>query len=92
MPSDKLNQMISHHLILQNREKLSVSGVQDVENFDDREIVAVTSHGKLTVTGSGLHMGRLSLEEGELAIEGIIDALEYSADSGRGSFLSRLFG
>ncbi|MBE6936007.1 MAG: sporulation protein YabP [Ruminococcaceae bacterium] len=92
MPQDKLNQMISHHLILQNREKLSVSGVEDVENFDDREIVIVTSHGKLTVTGSGLHMGRLSLDEGELAIEGIVDTLEYSADHDRRGFLSRLFG
>lgn len=93
MPMDELKTNVSHHLILQNREKLSISGVEDVENFDDREIVMLTSHGKLTVTGTNLHIGRLSLEEGDLAIEGFVDHLEYSADAGgRSGFLSRLFG
>ena len=93
MPNDDLKTRNTHHVIMQNREKLSLSGVEDVEQFDDREIVMLTTHGRLTVSGSDLHIGRLSLEEGDLSIEGVIDCLQYSAreHSGRG-MLSRLFG
>ncbi len=84
---------IPHNIIMQNREKLSVSGVEDVENFDDREIVMYTSRGKLTIQGTDLRIERLSVEEGDLTIEGTIDTLVYSAQTrGHGGFLSRLFG
>ena len=48
----------------------SISGVEDVENFDDREVVLYTSRGKLTVHGTELHIERLSVDEGDLTIEG----------------------
>lgn len=93
MPSEDLKAQIPNNIIMQNRKKLSVSGVQDVENFDERMVVLYTSCGKLTVEGVGLHIERLSVEDGDLTIEGTVDSLEYSADSrSRGGFFSRLFG
>lgn len=93
MPVEDTRSQIPHNIIMQNRTKLSISGVEDVENFDDREVVLYTSRGKLTIRGTELHIERLSVDEGDLTIEGTIDALEYSAElRGRGGFFSKLFG
>ena len=56
MPAEDARIQIPHNIIMQNRTKLSISGVEDVENFDDREVVMYTSHGKLTVHGTELHI------------------------------------
>ena len=61
-----------HALILKGRGKLSVSGVVDVQNFDESLVSMETSLGLLLVRGSGLHIERLSLEGGELELEGEI--------------------
>ena len=82
-----------HSLILEGREKLSVSGVVDVQNFDETLVSMETPLGLLQVRGTGLHIERLSLEGGELELEGEIDSMEYE-DGGqsRGGLLSRIFG
>ena len=83
----------SHHLELTGREHLTVSGVEDVERFDETGIVMTTSAGTLVVTGEALHIGKLSLEGGELHVEGRIDSVAYEDQpSGRGGFWGRLFG
>ena len=93
MPVEDKTIQLPHNLIMQNRAKLSVSGVEDVESYDDREIVLYTSHGKLTIHGTDLRIERLSVEEGDLAIEGTINTLQYSAElRSRGGFFTRLFG
>ena len=66
------------NLILENRNHLTVSGVKDVDNFDDKTVVAFTDLGMLTVKGSDLHINRFNMESGELVLEGTIDQLEYS--------------
>ena len=53
-----------HRLQLEGREKLSVSGVEDVVRFDENCIVTTTSAGTLIITGEELHIGKLSLEGG----------------------------
>lgn len=81
-----------HHIMMEERSSLTVSGVSDVERFDENEIVMSTSKGTLVVTGEGLHIEKLSLDGGDLKVEGDIDALTYE-DSRRergGSLLSRL--
>ena len=82
---------IPQNIIIENRSRMSVSGVSDVENFDENTVVLYTNRGLLTVKGTGLHIERLSLETGELAVEGTIDALEYTSDIETGGFWSRLF-
>lgn len=81
-----------HHLILEERSSLSVSGVEEVESFDENAIVMVTSRGTLVVRGEELHIEKLSLDGGDLKVEGSIESLTYE-DEGRekGGLLARLF-
>jgi len=80
-------------LELTGRERLVVSGVEDVERFDETGIVMSTSAGVLTVLGEDLHIDKLSLEGGELHVDGRIDSVSYEEPSqARGGLLHRLFG
>ena len=81
----------AHHIILEEREQLSVSGVEEVESFDDGQIVLSTHGGRLILSGAGLHVSSLLLEEGKLSLEGTIDGLHYEGNGGkrRGSLLRR---
>jgi len=86
---------LSHKLELHNREKGTVTGVLDVISFDENTIVLDTDMGLLTIKGKDLHVSRLSLEKGELDLEGRTDSLVYSSNEGyrksNQSLLSRLF-
>lgn len=77
MPYDITDPAAAHRLQLEGREKLTVSGVEDVERFDDQCIVLRTGAGVLVVSGESLHIGKLSLDGGELHVDGRIDALTY---------------
>ena len=81
-----------HQLTLDGRERLTVTGVEDVERFDENMIVMSTAAGTLVVSGEGLHIGKLSLDGGELHVDGRIDGVNYEEEqpAGRGLF-SRLF-
>ena len=82
-----------HRLELTGWEHLIVSGVDDVERFDETGIVMSTSAGMLVVAGENLHIGKLSLEGGELYVDGRIDAVTYEEESGsRGGLFGRIFG
>lgn len=82
---------MSHHVILDGRSGLTVSGVEEVESFDENAIVMVTVKGTLVVRGESLHIEKLSLDGGDLRVEGMVDSLTYE-DEGRekGGFLARL--
>lgn len=83
----------AHRLELEGRERLTVSGVEDVERFDEMSIVMSTTAGVLTITGEGLHIGQLSLEGGELHVDGRVDSISYEdGETARGGLLRRLFG
>lgn len=82
----------AHHIILERRESLSVSGVDEVTSFDENTIVMTTTQGTLVVRGEELHIEKLSLDGGDLRVEGLVESLTYEDDgAGRGGFLSRLF-
>ena len=79
-----------HNLILEDRKKLVVSGVEDVDSFDEQTVVAYTAVGELMIKGEGLHINKLSLETG--ALDGEIASLTYTENrSSNGSFFSKLF-
>ena len=83
---------LPHSLSLQERKKLVVSGVEDVESFDENTIVLQTSGGLLILKGEELHVDKLSIEGGELSVTGRINSLVYEDSSGgSGGFFSRLF-
>ena len=83
------------NLILENRERLSVSGVMDVESFNDECVIVDTELGILIVHGEDLHISKLNLDSSELNIEGDIISCEYSDKEGSRSkghgFFSRMF-
>ena len=81
-----------HNLSLEDRSRLSVTGVEDVESFDETVIVMNTAQGNLIVRGSGLHIGKINLEVGELRVEGLISDLSYEEETASGGFWSKLFG
>lgn len=86
------NLQLPHNIIIEGREHLSVSGVEDVESFDENAVSLYTSQGLLTIRGTGLRVDRLSIEGGELSIEGVVNSLQYSDEQpAAGGFWSRLF-
>ena len=92
MPYDDMIGM-QHRLELEGRERLLVTGVEEVERFDEEEIVMNTTAGTLVVGGSQLHIGKLNLDGGELHVDGRIDSVTYEDDrQSGGGFFSRLFG
>jgi len=66
-----------HNLILEDRKKLKMTGVTDVDSFDETTVIAYTSAGELTITGTKLHINKLNTENGELTVEGTINSLTY---------------
>ena len=82
----------SHALSMENRETLSLTGVDDVSGFDESAVVLSTALGALTVRGEDLHIDRIDLELGELELRGRIRELSYEEPSPTGSLWSRLFG
>ena len=88
-PSDK-----AYGLTLDRREKAVLTGVTEVERFDESEVVLHTHGGRLILTGTGLHVASLQLEEGRLLVDGAIDGLIYDGGTPkrRGSFIRRALG
>ncbi len=85
----------SHRLLFHDRGSGNLTGIQDVVSFDENQVVLDTEMGLLTIKGKELHLSRLSLEKGEVDMEGTIDSLAYSSNesyhkSGE-SLFARLF-
>ena len=81
-----------HNVILEDRRILTISGVQDIDSYDEQSVVAFTELGELTIKGEGLHINKIDVQTGELNVEGEIWELCYSnlQKSQQGLF-SRLF-
>ena len=91
---DRAHPEMAHHIILEEREQLSVSGVEEVESFDENTILLTTAQGALEIQGEGLHIEKLSLDGGDLRVVGQVNALIYEVDSARrgGGLFARLLG
>lgn len=81
-----------HSLQLQERQKLTVTGVTEVVSFDETAVVLQTQLGLLVVQGEGLQLKTLSVEGGQVAVEGQVGALVYQQQRSGGSWLRRLLG
>lgn len=80
-----------HSLILENRSKLSLTGVTDVPGFNEEAVSLTTTMGELMIRGEKLHISKLSLETGEVDIDGKISALQYTHTKAQKPFLQRIF-
>lgn len=89
-----VNTNIIQNIILENRKKLSISGVNDVLSFDDQVVIVDTELGLLTVKGESIKITKLSLDTAEVIIEGEISNLSYSQNNqekNAGTLLSKIF-
>lgn len=92
MVDEKRTVKLPHSLILENRKALTLTGVSDVDSFDEQAVVAYTDLGELTVRGKNIHISKLSLETGELTLDGEIGSMVYTENQPRSAgFLSKLF-
>lgn len=83
---------ISHKLVLNQRKNLTMSGVTEVIRVDEDAVVLKTSLGMLTVHGQGLQLKNLSLEGGQITVDGTVAALVYEEVKASGGFWRRLTG
>ena len=85
-------QQLPHKLNLNDRKALTITGVTEVLRFDDTAVVLRTSMGTLMVHGSQLQLKNLSLDGGQVAVNGTISALVYEEPRASSSWLGRLLG
>lgn len=90
-----LSSMVIQNLVLENREKLSISGVLDVLSFDDQLVIVETELGLLNIKGENLRINKLSIDTSEVVIEGDIYSMVYSEKDtnkkGTTSLLGKIF-
>ncbi len=89
-----LSTSIIQNLVLENRGKLSISGVLDVLSFDDQVVIVETELGLLTIKGEDLRINKLSIDTSEVVVEGEISCMNYSdkeTEKKGGSLLGKIF-
>ncbi|HYE10741.1 MAG TPA: sporulation protein YabP [Patescibacteria group bacterium] len=94
MEERKLIKTKPHNVLMEGREKLSITGVRDVISFDENTIILNTEMGGLVLKGTDLHINKLNVEDGNLSIEGYVIACSYTdkTDSKKtGGFFSNIF-
>lgn len=85
-------EQMPHTLQLKERRQLTMTGVSEVVSFEDSAVVLQTSMGTLIVQGQSLQLKKLSVEGGDVAVEGTISALVYEEPRHSGGWRQRLFG
>lgn len=94
MEDKKYNKTITNqNIIMENRERISVTGVVDIHSFDDELVLAQTDLGILTIKGDDLKMNKLNLDNNELIVEGQIMAVAYSDvnQAKKTGFMNKIF-
>lgn len=86
-----MEQEKEHKLTLTRRRKLTMTGVQEVVSFDENTVVLQTCMGTLVIQGEGLQLKEMSVEGGQVAVEGTVCALQYEESRPAVGFLRRLF-
>lgn len=80
-----------HSLTLDNRKTLSMTGVNEVISFDEKQLILSTEGGRMTIDGEGMHVTSLLLEEGRISVEGNVSAVTYSGRASARKGLGGLF-
>lgn len=92
MTEDKSILREQHRVVMEGRRSLTITGVTDIDSFDEQMVAVFTDVGELVARGSSLHIGKIDVESGELSLDGEIDSLEYTDNvSSRGNLWTRLF-
>lgn len=88
--SNTISKKIIHNIIMENREKITMSGIKKVENFDEQVIVLLTECGELTIKGENLHISKMDVDTGDFKVDGKIIGLIYNETTKGNSVLKRL--
>ena len=92
MPEDKKTIRAQHNIIMENRRQLTITGVMDIDSFDEHSVILFTDLGELTIKGEALHINRIDVDTGDLLMEGDIAQLYYTDNQPqKGGFFSKLF-
>ena len=78
MENKDIKKQLPQHIILENRKHLTISGVEDMINFDENTISVITNLGNLLIKGSDLKINTFSVEIGDIIIDGNIDNISYT--------------
>lgn len=90
---EDLKKSVNHKMTIDARARSMITGVVDVISFDAKEVILETDMGLLTIRGDELHVNRLTLEKGEVDLDGRLDSFTYAdkKNSGEDSFIKRIF-
>ena len=92
MAEEKRVLKMQHNLIMENRKTLTITGVMDIDSFDEQTVIVFTEEGELTVKGENLHINKIDVDTGDLLMEGAIDSISYSDNlPQKGGLFSKLF-
>ena len=83
-----------HNVIMEDRKIVTVSGVADIDSFDESLVILFTELGEMTVKGSNLHISKLNIDTGELTMDGEISAIFYNENTPKkssGGIFSKVF-
>jgi len=83
-----------HNVIIESRKNITVTGVMDIDSFDEESVVLFTELGELSIKGQNLHINKIDINSGDLTMEGEIESLSYSEagpQKGSSGFFSKLF-
>ena len=92
MDDQKHEELGPHRLTLDDRRRLSLTGVTEVDSFDENTVLLRTNRGLVTVRGEGLQLRSLRPEEGQVRVDGTVSAIVYEQARPEGGFLRRLLG
>ncbi len=87
MAEDNRVLKMKHNLIMENRNNLTVTGVMDIDSFDEQTVILFTEQGELTIKGENLHINKIDVDTGDLQMVGEVESLVYSQNQPqRGGF------
>ena len=88
---DNISLSKPHLVTLENRESLKLTGIRDVPGFDEQTVNLLTPMGNLIVKGESLHISKLSLDTGEVTVDGKINSLQYIGNERSKGIMSKIF-
>ncbi len=95
MADDSRRKNTNHSVFMEQRNKLTITGVTDVLSFDEEGVIADTEMGILIIKGRGMHVGKLNVDDGSLSVDGEVESIEYTeagmASKNKNSFFGKIF-
>ena len=84
--------MENHSVQIDNREKMTITDIREIDSFDEQSIIVFTDVGELSIRGENLHINKIDVDSGEMTVDGEIYSLGYADDQPqKGGFFSRIF-